>query len=250
MHNNFYQLLEKFKKINSMEWINVPRSGYGENGLLFEELLGIRRNDLSIPDYNDIELKVQSKYSYFPITLFSLSFDGPEPMALQAFVSRYGAYDSKYTNSKIIYIKLNTSTFTYWGKSLKMKLHCDNNKKRLLVHVAHSNGKTIELKSYWDYETLFTTIRRKASNLCIVENETRMICSVKQIRYTDISFFKLSSYDKFIEGLNSGKIFVQIKYGIYKNGPRAGRPYNHGISFQIYLSDLNYIYEPILLQKK
>lgn len=250
IYKNFEELLKKFDEINSKDWLIVPRHGYGENGLFFEELLGIERNDLSIPDYYDIELKVQSKYSSFPITLFSHTLDGPEPMALQAFVSRYGARDYVYNDAKVIYLKLNALSFTSWGKTLKMKLHCDNKKKRLYIHVAHSNGKTIELKSYWEYNSLYTTIKRKANNLCIVENETRTICSIKQIRYTNISFFKLSSYERFIEGLKSGKIFIQIKYGIYKNGPRAGRPYNHGIAFQIYASDLNCIYDKVLLQKK
>ncbi len=242
-----FELLEKkFKEINSMNWIKVPKLGHGENGLLFENLLGLRRNDFAVPDYNDIEIKVQSRHSKFPITLFSLMLDGPEPMALQAFVSRYGVYDSKYTSSKVLYITLNSSNFTHWGKSLIMKLCCDTGVDRLYIHVAHANGKTIELKTYWEIHSIYLAFKRKLSNLCLVENETKIVRGEKYIKYTNAKFYKLTSYERFIEALASGKIFVKIKYGIYKHGVNAGKPYNHGSSFQIFYSDLPSIFEEII----
>lgn len=232
--------------ISNQGWIKVPRCGYGENGLLFEELLGIKRNDFSIPDYNGIEIKVQSKYSNYPITLFSLMLDGPEPLALQSFVSRYGAYDNLYANSKVLYITLNTKDYTFWGKTLKMRLFFDRKKQRLYIHVVHSNGKTIELKSYWELSSLYAALTRKVNKLCIIRSETNFFDSSKYIKYTEMNLFTLKSFESFKNALCDGIVSVKIKYGVYKKGPRAGSPYNHGIAFQISYSNLEKIFNKIL----
>lgn len=250
INTDIENLIETLKKIKMRGWIDMTRAGYGENGLFLESLLNIKHNDLPIPDYNDIELKVQSKYSEYPITLFSLDLNGPEPMELQRLVARYGAYDSMYPNSKILYIRLNHKEYTKWGKSLKMKLHYNKYEKKLYIHVSHKNGKTIEIKSFWYINSILSTMQKKLSNLCIVECQTKTNTFSKYIYYSNFKLYKLLSHDNFIKALLDGKIFVHIKYGIYKSGPKAGLPYNHGISFQVYFKDLNNIFEEVLLQKK
>ena len=200
-------------------------------------------------DFDDIEIKVQSKYSKYPITLFSLTLDGPEPMALQSFVSRYGAYDDQYTNSKVLYITLNAQNYTFWGRTLKMRLFFDKRKQRLYIHVVHSNGKTIELKTYWELSSLYAALVRKVDKLCIIINETKYLNSLKYIKYIDINFFILKSFDDFINSLCDGTVSVKIKYGVYKKGPLAGSPYNHGIAFQVTYSNLEKIFNKIYFKK-
>lgn len=249
MENTFIQLIEKFKNIKNRNWIIVPRRGYGENGLLFENLLGLKNNEFSIADYNGVEIKVQNIRSKYPITLFSLSLDGPEPFAIQQFVQRYGVYDTYFKDSKIMYIKLNSLDYSSWGRFLKMKLYCDKKNKKLFIIVSHSNGKIIEKRAFWSFDSLQNVIYRKLSFLCIVNNSCKFFNGVKYIKYNDIHFYKLISFENFIDAISNGRVYVQIKYGIYKFGNRAGKPYNHGIAFQINYDDLNSFFEEIYYKK-
>lgn len=245
MEENISELLSRFEDIKRKQWILVPKRGYGENGLLFEQLLGIKNNDLSIPDFNGIELKVHNKYSNFPITLFSLFLDGPAPNELRRFVERYGAYDSTFKSSKILYITLNTKYYSKWGKSLMMKLSIDKKNKKVHILVSHSNGKIIEKKSYWYFDSILDVLCRKVSFLCVVNNSSKYIKNKKYTYYYDINIFKLMAKELLINAIIDGKIFVQIKYGIYKSGCKVGEPYNHGIAFQINYDDLGVLYKKI-----
>lgn len=250
MNNNLMEILQKFNNICKHGWYLVPQRGYGENGLLFEKLIGLNNNELPVADYNGVEIKVQSLASSYPITLFSLSLDGPSPFELQRLVKRYGAYDKHFLNSKVMYVSLNSRTYSSWGRFIRFKLFCDIKNEKLYIIVSHSNGKTIEKKAFWSFATLKKTLFQKMPLLCIVRSISKFSNNKKYIKFSDINFYRLKSFDNFIYEICNGNIEVQIKYGIHKSGKNMGKSYNHGISFKIYDCNLLNIFEEIFLQKK
>lgn len=250
MNKSIYNLENSFEKIKKMGWIPVPKRGYGENGMIFENLLGIKCNDLPVADYDGVELKVQSKFSKFPITLFSLNLDGPSLFEIQRIVNRYGAFDYMFPASKVMYIVLNAKDFSSWGRSLKMKLCCDIKKRKLYILVSHANGKIIEKIAFWNFSSIKETVERKVSLLCIANCTTKYIDDSKFIKFEEIHFYELLSFEQFINALCDGTISIQIKYGVYKTGEKAGQPYNHGLAFQISPNDLSKIFCSYFLQKK
>jgi hypothetical protein len=79
------QLILKFKKIKEMGWIKNTRSGNaGGIGNTLEDLLGIKENNLPIPNTAEWELKTQRAKTSSLTTLFHME---PSPRALK-FVSR------------------------------------------------------------------------------------------------------------------------------------------------------------------
>ncbi len=68
------------------------------------------------------------------------------------------------------------------------------------------------------------------------------MCLVRCINFT---FYKYKSFEKFLELLSEGKILVDIKCGVYKTGPKAGKPYDHGTGFQIDKVYLNELYDTL-----
>lgn len=236
--NEFQALDKKIKKIKEKGLIAVPNLGSGSVGLLFEKELGLNNNDFAVSDIDGIELKVTKKASCYPISLFSCTCDGPEFFELNRLVDKFGVYDPEYKNTKILYIRLSAKNFTNWGKYLKMKLVVDYKQKKLYIMVAHTNGKVIEKRAFWDFDTLDKSLERKLRYLCYVTYRTSYINKKKYCSFDDVYYLENEGFMRFLELIESGDIFVYIKYGVYKSGCKAGRSYNHGTAFQIKKSSL------------
>ncbi len=188
-----------------------------------------------------IEIKVKSVTSEYPLTLFSLCFNDRNYLELSRFVNSYGIKDKVY-NVKTMSIKINAICFTFWGKNLKFKLICDRRKKRLYILVSHSNGKVIEKKCFWSFESIESIIKKKLNTLCIVDCNSKFFYDFKFLRFESIYFYKFISFDNFIDAIEDGSIFIKIKCGIHKKGKLKGTQYYHGIEFQICYKDLYKIF--------
>ena len=78
MDKNFKSLIFKFKDINKNGYIKgINNNLINSAGLTLENLLNKKADSLFLPDYRDIEIKCTQRFSRYPISLFSLSFDGP-----------------------------------------------------------------------------------------------------------------------------------------------------------------------------
>lgn len=242
INNNLVYL---FNNINSLGWIPVLERGYGSSGLLFENLIGLQNNCLQIADYNGYEIKVRSMTSKFPITLFSMCFNNKDFDELRCFVDRYGVKNRTY-KVKTMSVIIRANRYNSWGKNLKFKLVCDRNKKKIFLLVCHSNGKIIEKKCYWDFEEINRILINKVANLCVISCFWRKRFGFNFVKFIDINFFSLINFERFLECIEKGTIFVKIKCGVHKSGKYEGLPYYHGIEFQVNYEDLLQLF----LQKK
>lgn len=246
MNHNIEVLKKKLNSIIIKDYCCIERKGFGEVGLYLEKLLGISANTFSVADFNGIELKVSNIYSNYPITLFSLSFDGPDLFELTRLVNRFGMTIPEY-DSKILYVKLSTQFFSLWGRYLKFKLINDTEREKIFCMVSNVNGKIIEKRAFWTYKSIYEVIYRKINILCIVYSKSKIVKESKYVKFCDYDFYKLKSEHEFINAICSGKITINIKCGVYKSGKLLGKSYYHGVSFQILKDDLSAIFEPIFL---
>ena len=86
------QLIIELRKIKEMGWIKNTRSGnVGGIGNTLEDLLGIKENNLPIPNASEWELKTQRANTSSLTTLFHIE---PSPRALKfvprIFLLKYG----------------------------------------------------------------------------------------------------------------------------------------------------------------
>ena len=76
--NDFRRLFDEFKRIANIRWVKGVNNYTNSVGLTFESLLGKKTDSLIFPDYYGIEIKCSQRFSRFPVSLFSVSFDGSE----------------------------------------------------------------------------------------------------------------------------------------------------------------------------
>ena len=93
MNNNFNDLIKKFKIIAKKKWIKSYYKGHGNIGLTFEKELDKKIDTNYSPDYNGIEIKCTTRFSRFPISLFSIAFDGPTNKEIIRINEKYGNFD-------------------------------------------------------------------------------------------------------------------------------------------------------------
>ena len=62
-------------------------------------------------------------------------------------------------------------------------------------------------------------------------------------RYYDIKFYKLKSFNTFLDLINKGQIRIDIQLGVFKSGPKKGQEHDHGITFGIKECDLLNLYD-------
>ena len=231
MEDNYAFLRKKFEEIKNEGCYIIPKNSAGDIGNYFEKLLGLTNNGFPIADFDGIEIKVKSHNSIYPINLFSLTCDGPDFFELKRFVNRFGAKDKDFPQSKVLSIILSATTFNYWGKYLRMKLVIDKNAEKVFILVTTNSGRFIEKRSYWDFSSIKNVIERKLNILCFINAKVIYSHKNRFVWYEDMNFYKLQSFEQFIELLCEGKINISIKYGVYKKGKKAGLAYDHGTSF-------------------
>lgn len=127
-----------------------------------------------------------------------------------------------------------------------MRLIIDRKKEKIYILAVHSNGKIIEKRTFWSFETLRNIVNRKIALMYLVTYHTRYLFNNKICFFDDIFVLRLKSFEEFLNLLETGAIFIYIKCGVYSYGPKEGLPYDHGTAFQIKKNMLHSIF----VQKK
>ena len=100
------ELIFKFHTIARKRWVKSLNKGLGSVGYTFENELGKKPDSMYFPDYNGIEIKCSGRYSRYPITLFTVAFDGPSFPEINRILDTYGYSDKDFNDKKVIFVKL------------------------------------------------------------------------------------------------------------------------------------------------
>lgn len=240
-------LKKKFNAIEEKGWIRATSNGRGNIGMTFEKELGIIPNQFEIPDFAGIEIKTKQDDTTPFITLFSATFDGKYLFEMKRIAETYGEFDKFFVDKKILYRAVNSSFFSDVGNGIKFKIDVSYEDKKVYLLVYDCKNKLIERQSYWTFDLLKEKLERKLSYLALVSAKRSFAGDKTYFYYYDIKFMQLKSFDTFLELLDSGKIYVYFKFGVYRSGSRIGNSCDHGTSFDIRRNDLDKLFSHITL---
>lgn len=237
------ELKINFFKIKKSGFVKSINNSTSSVGITFEHLLGKQEDSSYRPDYKGIELKCKTTSFLYPITLFSVAFDGPGFNETKRLADLYGNPDAVYTNLNGIYCYLNcTKNYTLNDKYL-VSLKCDRVNKKLFMVVKDLDNNIIEEESYITFDTLKYHLYKKLKYLALVSAEKATIDDSLYFRYNKMEIFNLLEFDKFIDCLENGIIDCSLILRIRKSGKDAGEYDYKNISFMIKPMHLKYIYE-------
>lgn len=247
-------LIAKLKEIFTMGFIQNTRKGNaGGVGNTLEDLLGIKENNLPIPNAAEWELKAQRLNSTSLTTLFHTE---PSPRAVkfvpQVLLPFYGwAHQEdgkKYSNGEMSFRQ------TTQGNSRSdrgFKVVIDRKEQKILISFdaksvdqRHKDWlnlvkKRVGLKElnpqpYWGFDDLEHKAGTKLLNAFYVQAEVEIRRKKEFYHYTKIMMLQKFSFEGFLKALEQGKILVDFD-------ARTG--HNHGTKFRMRQDSLPMLYE-------
>lgn len=247
-------LIDKLKQIAAIGWIpNARKGNQGGIGNTLEDLLGIKENNLPIPNASEWELKTQRLNSSSLTTLFHSE---PSPRAVrfvpQVLLPKYGwAHQEggkRYPKGEMSFRQ------TIHGKTRSdrgFKVIIDRKEKKILISF---KAKSVDprhkvwlesVKSrvgigelypqpYWGFDDLEHKAGTKLLNTFYVQAEVKIERRKEFYKYSKVMMLQKFSFDGFLKALEDGNILVDFD-------ARTG--HNHGTKFRLRQDSLPGLYE-------
>lgn len=241
------QFRSQFQKIKAMGYVKSHRSNNTGIGKTFEDLMGIKENNVADVDFMDfIEIKSKREASKSMITLFTKSPDYPKGSNTY-LRDTYGMIDET-TGLKKLHTTISVKEYNTFGGDIGFKLRVDSAEERIYISI--KNLKTNELSEteiYYTFNTLRDRISKKCANIAFVNADTKIIDGIEYFKFTDAQLLTGLTFEKFLHGITTGLILYDIRIGSYKSGKSMGKVHDHGSGFRINKNDIQRFFRVICL---
>jgi hypothetical protein len=218
-------LKEKLRQIKKMGFIKTHRRGDTGIGKTLEDLLGIKENNVPLPDIGEVaELKSYRKNAKSMMTLFTL-----EPLPKggdrdRLLLDNFGY--SKRDNKR--------------PKELHSTLSCkryNNQNLRLLVEKdkIRVKGKGKRLNIFWDMESLRNKFNEKLPALVYVLADTKIVDGVEYFHFNEAYLLEDFDFELFKKRVKADDIVVDFRMYYRPNGSVR----NHGTGFRVKINKLD-----------
>ncbi len=233
------QFIEKLRAIRSRGWICNARPGnVGGVGNTLEDLLGIKENNLPIPNAAEWELKCQRVGTTSLTTLFHME---PSPRALKfvpdVLLPKYGWRHK--TRSEEMSFRQTISGQSRSDRGFKVIVDCSSRKvlisfdaksvdkkhRRWLKSVEKQVGLgELDPQPYWGFDDLHHKAGTKLLNCFYVEARTKVDGGIECFLYEKLYLLQGFSFEKLLQGIEQGYLFVDFD---------ARTHHNHGTKFRL-----------------
>jgi MvaI/BcnI restriction endonuclease family len=247
-------LVERLKEIANLGWIPNARHGnQGGIGNTLEDLLGIRENNLPIPNAAEWELKAQRASTSSLTTLFHLE---PSPRALQLvsqiLLPKYGwphkEAGIKYLPTEMSFRQTITGLapsdrgfmvkINHQGQKVLVSFDATkvNIRHMLWLNLVKERVGWGELnpQPYWGFDDLEHKAGTKLLNCFYVQADVRQEEGKEFYRYNKVMMLEKFGFEGFLKAIEEGLILVDFD-------ARTG--HNHGTKFRLRQTYLPRLYE-------
>ena len=219
--------IREYRKICEIGWITTHRAGPTGIGKTLEDLLGIPENNIDGPDFGDYELKSCRLDSNSMLTMFTRA---PQPARANTYLRlKYGYSSGAYDNDeKVLHSTLSADRFTPIADTgHKLKIWCDVDG----IYILSEDG--VE-NVFWSRDALKKCFEKKYKNKFVyAKAQSRGSGASEQFKFVEAYEVSGFDYEAFIDLLEEGKIYIDLRIGQYHNGPNKGKTHDHGTGFRI-----------------
>ncbi len=231
-----------FRKIVNLGWVKSNRRHNTGVGKTLEDLMEIQENNLSQPDFKNIEIKSQRDSAQSLLTLFTKSPSEPSG-ANRLLRDKFGISTESNPEIKKLHVSIFANRFTncygLWG----MKIKIDNKKNQIKLVVKNlENDQIEETDIFYTFSDLKSKLFSKLQYLVFVNVKSKKIDGVEYFKFYDYSLFSDVKWEKFLNLIEQGIIMYDIRIGTYKSGSKRGKPHDHGSGFRIPPTKLTELY--------
>lgn len=251
-------LIERLKEISEMGWIpNARKGNHGGIGNTLEDLLGIKENNLPIPNAAEWELKTQRLNSASLCTLFHIE---PSPRAIkfvpQVFLPKYGwAHKEDGKRYAVGEMSFRQTIHGLARSDRGFMVAVDRTEKKVLVSF---DAKTVDIRHtewlkkvqervglgeldpqpYWGFDDLEHKAGSKLLNSFYVQAEVKKVRGKEYYRYSKVMMLQKFNFEGFLKAIKEAKVLVDFD-------ARTG--HNHGTKFRMRQDSWPMLYEKVTI---
>ena len=205
---------KKLKEIRNKGFVRSKRKGPTGIGYTLEIELGIKENNVAVPDLGFAELKSHRENHTGLVTLFTFNNKAWKIKPLLA-IEKYGSYDKN--NRKGMYY-----TVTQKPNSAKLFLTCNDD----TIQVQHTSGEVI---LQWTMDSVAEKFSQKMKNVILVSATVELREGREHFYYHRARLLK-GSMDKqgLVNAFISGDFVIDLRLHDKKTMAR-----NHGTGFRV-----------------
>lgn len=230
-----HDLLEKLTEIKNRGYIKATRTGNTAIGKTLEDTLLKEEDNLSLPDFKDIEIKSRNRLSNALVTLFTKAPSYPRG-ANTILRTKYG-YERVGAHHNVLYMTSSANSIaTNQYMDVGFKVRVDREEEKVYLDVYNMNDTTnpIDTNTFWSFIALEQALYAKLKYICIVSADEKIIDGEVYFNYTNIEFYSGLSFNNFLNALEKGNMYIDTRIGVYPDG----RSHDRGTAFRINYSNL------------
>lgn len=206
------EIVEAFAKLKAKNWVKSERRGPTGIGQTLEKLLGLSENNITAPDFGEIELKAHRVNSSSMITLFTFNRKVWKMNPLDA-IRKYGTPDE---NGRLgLYF-----TMARAPNSTGLFLHIETE----TISVRHVSG---EIVAEWQLQILAERFMTKMPALILVSAFSEMRGDIEWFKFDRVQLLTGTSVEIIRSQILAGNILVDLRLHDKITNAR-----NHGTGFR------------------
>ena len=237
-------LIKELEELAKLGWVKNGRFGnHGGIGNTLEDYLGVKENNLPIPNAAEWELKTQRLSTASLTTLFHIE---PSPRAIgfvgQVFLPNYGwlhqEAGKKYSEAEMSF-RQTVSGLAHTDRGFIVKVDRKNRKVEISfdaskIATRHKEwvarvNKLVGLRElnpqpYWGFDDLMHKAGTKLLNCFYVQADVKRLDGEEYYHYRKALMLRKFNFDAFLTAIEEGNILVDFD-------ARSG--HNHGTKFRL-----------------
>lgn len=241
---SFKKLEAEINKVKDMNWVKAVSNNRSAVGVTFEKLLGRDENSLEIPDFEDIEIKTKLFTSSPNVLLFSATPDS-YLFEIKRLYNKYGYPCKNDKNLKSFTVSIYCNKLTFVNNKYYFTLNIDKVHRKIDLEVYDIHYNLIDNQTAWSFDMLETKLNRKFKKLALIYARKKIVNNSTFFKYEKAIFYKLKSFNDFIDLISKGKIRINFKICTIGHGAKYGQLCDHGTGFEINSNYLEYLFKKI-----
>ncbi len=247
MKESIKELREKFMKIKAVPFHKSLRRGTTGIGYTFETLLNKKEDFSFLPDYKGIEIKTKLGYSTSPLTLFSL---GPKKEGENSYaiylLKQFGYLGRNNHALKRFISDIYSNKLVRIRGNLLWTTRLDLTHNKLKIVILNYDLKVVDDTWEWDLDDVRERLYSKLNYLAFVKAYPYNINGELYYKYVSMKFYKLKSFDKFLELFEKDIIYISFNMNIDSNVEfDLKNIHDHGVAFKLCIKNLEDLFERI-----
>ena len=220
---------KRLLEIKSQGYVQTHRAHDTGIGKTLEDLLGIKENNIALPDIGEIELKSKRLESG---SMLTIATKAPKPR---------GTNRKLYNNYRRV-----DEDGDYCLHTTSYGSKCNNLSFRLILtgdKIILDNVKKVE--AYWPLSVFDDVLKFKSNRILLVLAKTKgeRAKANEQFHYTEAYLLTGLDMDRFKVAIATDRLKVDTRIGVYKSGKRVGKYHDHGTGFRINKKDYLYLFD-------